>query len=107
VTSPTDAPGLEPNPERGFHERADLHPHGSEARARWHRRRGEKPLRKYCARCADAENAVGVWRRALKRAELDAQPAAEPVTLRLVAPLPGYPVPEPAVFRRVVAAGRP
>jgi rRNA pseudouridine-1189 N-methylase Emg1 (Nep1/Mra1 family) len=30
------------------------YPHGTPARARWHYRRGHKPLRMYCVKCADA-----------------------------------------------------
>jgi len=59
VSAPTEVPGLEPNWDRGWHERADIRPHGTEARARRHRRRGEKP----CPACLDAENAAHVYRR--------------------------------------------
>jgi hypothetical protein len=59
MSAPTEVPGLEPNWDRGPHERHDIRPHGTEARARRHRRRGEKP----CPACLAAENSAHVHRR--------------------------------------------
>ena len=43
MSAPTEALGLVPNYDRRPHERFDIRPHGTEARAMRHRRRGEKP----------------------------------------------------------------
>ena len=59
MSAPTEAIGLAPNWDRGPHERHDIRPHGTEARARRHRRRGEKP----CPTCLAAENAAHAYRR--------------------------------------------
>jgi len=63
VSAPTEAPGLMPNHDRRPGERYDIRPHGTEACAKRHRRRGEKP----CAPCLAAENAAHAWRGALRR----------------------------------------
>jgi hypothetical protein len=60
MTAPTEAPGLVPNLERRPGEWSDIRPHGTEAHARRHRRRGEKP----CAACLAAEGAAHAHRRA-------------------------------------------
>jgi hypothetical protein len=61
VSAPTEALGLVPNWDRRPGERADIRPHGTEARAMRHRRRGEKP----CPACLAAENAAHAYRRAV------------------------------------------
>jgi hypothetical protein len=60
VSAPTEALGLVPNVERRPGEWYDVRPHGTEARAARHRRRGEKP----CPACLVAENAAHAYRRA-------------------------------------------
>jgi hypothetical protein len=60
VSAPTEAPGLVPNDDWRPRERFDIRPHGTEARATRHRRRGEKP----CPACLAAEAAAHAWRRA-------------------------------------------
>jgi hypothetical protein len=62
VSAPTEALGLVPNWDRGPRERSDIRPHGTEARARRHRRRGEKP----CAACLRAERAAHAYREAAR-----------------------------------------
>jgi hypothetical protein len=64
VSAPTEALGLIPNYDRGPRERFDIRPHGTEARARRHRRRGERP----CPACLAAENAAHAYRAALRAA---------------------------------------
>ena len=60
MSTPTELPGLVTNLARRPRERFDIRPHGTEARARRHRRRGEKP----CHACLRAENAAHAYRRA-------------------------------------------
>ena len=60
MSAPTEALGLVPNWDRRPGERSDIRPHGTEARAMRHRRRGEKP----CEACLRAENAAHAYRRA-------------------------------------------
>ena len=60
MSAPTEALGLVPNYDRRPRERFDIRPHGTEARATRHRRRGEKP----CPACLRAENAAHAYRRA-------------------------------------------
>jgi len=60
VSAPTEALGLVPNWDRQPRERFDIRPHGTEARATRHRRRGERP----CPACLRAENAAHAYRRA-------------------------------------------
>jgi hypothetical protein len=62
MSAPTEALGLVPNCNRRPRERFDIRPHGTEAHAQRHRRRGEKP----CPACLAAENAANAWRRALR-----------------------------------------
>jgi hypothetical protein len=64
VSAPTEAPGLVPNYGRRPRERFDIRPHGTEARAQRHRRRGEKP----CSACLAADNAAHAYRAALRAA---------------------------------------
>jgi hypothetical protein len=59
-----ELPGLVPNWDRGPRERFDIGPHGSEARARRHRRRGERP----CPACLTAENSAHAYRAAQRAA---------------------------------------
>ena len=58
MSAPTEIGGLVPNYDRGWHERSDIRPHGTEARARRERRRGQKP----CPACLAAENAAHTYR---------------------------------------------
>jgi hypothetical protein len=58
MSVPTEACGLVPNYNRRPHERFDIRPHGTEARAMRHRRRGEGP----CPACLAAENAAHAYR---------------------------------------------
>jgi hypothetical protein len=60
VSAPTEALGRVPNWNRSPGEWHDVRPHGTEAAAMRHRRRGEKP----CAPCLAAENAAHAYRRA-------------------------------------------
>jgi hypothetical protein len=60
VSAPTEAPGLVPNWDRRPRERFDIRPHGTEARARRHWRRGERP----CPACLAADNAAHAYRAA-------------------------------------------
>jgi hypothetical protein len=62
VSAPTELPGRVPNEDRRPGERYDIRPHGTEARARRHRRHGSKP----CPPCLAAESAAHVYRRALR-----------------------------------------
>ena len=64
MSAPTEALGLVPNYDRRPRERFDIRPHGTEARARRHRRRGERP----CPPCLAAENAAHVYRAARRAA---------------------------------------
>ena len=48
----TELPGLVPNDDWQPRQRFDIRPHGTEAHAQRHRRRGEKP----CPACLAAEN---------------------------------------------------
>jgi hypothetical protein len=61
VSAPTEALGLVPNDEWSPRQRFDIRPHGTEARAMRHRRRGEQP----CPACLRAENAAHAYRRAV------------------------------------------
>lgn len=60
MSAPTELAVRVPNWDRQPREWSDIRPHGTEARARRHRRRGEKP----CAACLRAENAAHAYRRA-------------------------------------------
>ena len=60
----TELPGLVPNDDWQPRQRFDLRPHGTEARARRHRRYGGKP----CAACLAAENAAHAYRAAQRAA---------------------------------------
>ena len=60
MSAPTEALGLMPNWDRRPGEWHDVRPHGTEAAARRHRRRGQKP----CEACLRAENAAHAYRRA-------------------------------------------
>ena len=60
----TELPRLVPNDDWRPRERFDIRPHGTEARARRHRRRGEKP----CPACLAAENAAHAYRAAQRAA---------------------------------------
>jgi hypothetical protein len=71
VSAPTEAPGLVPNYDRRPRQRFDIRPHGTEARAQRHRRRGEKP----CRACLAAETAANAYRAALRAARAPVQPA--------------------------------
>ena len=62
MSAPTEAPGLVPNDEWQPRQRFDIRPHGTEARAQRHRRRGERP----CPACLAAENAAHLHRDALR-----------------------------------------
>ena len=62
MSAPTEALGLAPNWDRRPGERYDIRPHGTEARARRHRRRGEKP----CPACLVAERAAHAYREAAR-----------------------------------------
>ena len=62
MSAPTEALGLVPNYDRGPGERFDIRPHGTEAHAQRHRRRGEKP----CPACLAAETAANAYRTALR-----------------------------------------
>ena len=62
MSAPTEAPGLVPNDEWQPRQRFDIRPHGTEARAQRHRRRGERP----CPACLAAENAAHLYRDALR-----------------------------------------
>lgn len=59
MSAPTEAIGLVPNLDRRPGEWFDIRPHGTEARAMRHRRRGEKP----CPPCLAAEAAAHAYRR--------------------------------------------
>jgi hypothetical protein len=63
MTAPTEVLGLVPNLDRRPGEWSDIRPHGTEAHARRHRRRDEKP----CALCLAAEGAAHAHRRAASR----------------------------------------
>ena len=60
----TELPRLVPNWDRGPRQRFDIRPHGTEARARRHRRYGERP----CPACLAAENAAHAYRGARRHA---------------------------------------
>jgi hypothetical protein len=64
VSAPTEALGLVPNYDRRPREHYDIRPCGTEAHARRHRRRGEKP----CPACLAAENTAHAYRAALRAA---------------------------------------
>jgi hypothetical protein len=70
VSAPTEAFGRVPNLDRRPGEWSDIRPHGTEARAMRHRRRGEKP----CPACLTAENAAHAYRRALQPASVHVLP---------------------------------
>jgi hypothetical protein len=70
VSAPTEALGLVPNWDRRPGERADIRPHGTEARARRERRHGTKP----CPACLIAENSAHVYRAALRAVTADVPP---------------------------------
>ena len=60
----TELPGLVPNDAWQPRQRFDIRPHGTEAHAQRHRRRGEKP----CPACLAAETAANAYRAALRAA---------------------------------------
>jgi hypothetical protein len=64
VSAPTEVAALVPNEDRGPRERFDIRPHGTEARARRHWRKGEKP----CEACRAADNRAHAWRAAQRDA---------------------------------------
>ena len=66
----TELPGLVPNDDWQPRQRFDLRPHGTEARARRHRRYGGKP----CPACLAAENRAHAWRAAQRAAGADVLP---------------------------------
>jgi len=73
VSAPTEVLSLVPNLDRRPGEWSDIRPHGTEDRAMWHRRRGERP----CPPCLAAENAAHAYRRT---AAADAPVLPEPPT---------------------------
>jgi hypothetical protein len=73
MSAPTEALGLVPNYDRRPGEWFDIRPHGTEARAMRHRRRGEKP----CSACLAAEHSAHAWRVALRRDRAPVQLARE------------------------------
>ena len=64
MSAPTELAVLVPNEDRGTRQRYDIRPHGTEARARRHRRYGEKP----CPACLAADNAAHAYRAAQRAA---------------------------------------
>ena len=70
MSAPTEAPGLVPNDEWQPRQRFDIRPHGTEARAQRHRRRGERP----CPACLAAENAAHLYRDALREGRVRGPP---------------------------------
>jgi hypothetical protein len=62
VSTPTEVLSRVPNLGRRPGEWSDIRPHGTEARARRHRRRGERP----CPDCLAAENAAHAYRRSIR-----------------------------------------
>ena len=56
----TELPGLVPNDDWQPRQRFDIRPHGTEACARRHWRKGEKP----CEACRAADNRAHAWRAA-------------------------------------------
>ena len=60
----TELPGLVPNDDWQPRQRFDIRPHGTEARARRHWRKGEKP----CQACRAADNRAHAWRAAQRTA---------------------------------------
>jgi hypothetical protein len=68
VSAPAEAIGLVPNYDRRPGEWFDIRPHGTEARAMRHRRRGEKP----CSACLAAEHSAHAYRR-MAAASMQAQ----------------------------------
>ena len=64
MSAPTEVLGLVPNYGRGPRQRFDIRPHGTEAHAQRHRRRGERP----CPACLAAETAANAYRVALRAA---------------------------------------
>jgi hypothetical protein len=68
VSAPTELAVRVPNWDRQPGEWSDIRPHGTEARARRHRRHGEKP----CDACLRAENAAHTYRRAAAAAATEA-----------------------------------
>ena len=69
MSAPTEVAALVPNDDRGPRERFDIRPHGTEARARRHWRKGEKP----CAACRAADNHAHAWRAAQRAASEEAR----------------------------------
>ena len=55
--------GLVPNWDRGPRQRSDIRPHGTEARAQFERRAGQKP----CMACLAAENRAHAGRARSRR----------------------------------------
>ena len=66
----TELPGLVPNDDWQPRQRFDIRPHGTEARAQRHRRRGEKP----CPACLAAETAASAYRAARRAAGAHVSP---------------------------------
>ena len=60
----TELPVLVPNDDWQPRQRFDIRPHGTEAHAQRHRRRGEKP----CPACLAAETAANAYRAARRAA---------------------------------------
>jgi hypothetical protein len=75
VSAPTEALGLVPNDDWQPRQRFDIRPHGTEAHAQRHRRRGEKP----CPACLAADNAAHAYRAAHRAAgtHVPPEPAEE------------------------------
>ena len=73
MSAPTEARGLVPNDAWRPRERFDIRPHGTEARAQRHRRRGGKP----CPACLAAENAAHLYRDALREGRVLVQLSRE------------------------------
>ncbi len=70
MSAPTEVAALVPNGDRGPRQRFDIRPHGTEAHAQRHRRRGEKP----CPPCLAAETAANAYRAARRAASTPVLP---------------------------------
>ena len=70
MSAPTEVAALVPNDDRGPRQRFDIRPHGTEAHAQRHRRRGEKP----CPPCLAAETAASAYRAARRAASTPVLP---------------------------------
>ena len=78
MSAPTETPGLVPNDDWRPRQRFDIRPHGTEARAQRHRRRGERP----CPACLAAENAAHLYRDALREGRVPVQLAERSASCR-------------------------